>query len=85
MYIVERGLYYHEVWKGGEGGSLICGTMPRNVQDLDYLHFQEKVDVVVNVGSRLTHPKPTHLPLIYPLRVELYHRPGKAQNVLEVD
>ena len=67
MHIAERGLYYHEVWKGEGGGSLMCGTMPRNVQDLDYLHLQDKVNVVVNVGSRLTHPTPTHLPLIYPL------------------
>ena len=47
----ERGLYYHEVWRGEGGGSLVCGTMPRNVQDLDFLHFREEVNVVLNVRA----------------------------------
>ena len=51
----ERGLYYHEVWRGEGGGSLICGTMPRNVQDLDYLHHREGVDVVLNVRSPIPY------------------------------
>lgn len=44
-YYYDRGLYYHEIVPG-----LICGTMPRNVSDLDYLHFHEGVNVVLNVS-----------------------------------
>jgi len=47
----ERGLYFHEIWRGDNGGSMLCGTMPRNVQDLDFLHHQEGVNVILNVRS----------------------------------
>ena len=28
---------------------MLCGTMPRNVQDLDFLHHKEGVNVILNV------------------------------------
>ena len=55
MSCTERGLYFHEIWRGDNGGSMLCGTMPRNVQDLDFLHHKEGVDVILNVRS----PRPT--------------------------
>lgn len=57
-YYYDRGLFYHEIVPG-----LICGTMPRNVSDLDYLHFAEDVNVVLNV-SRASRANTTHLTLL---------------------
>ena len=49
----ERGLYFHEIWAGDNGGAMLCGTMTRNVQDLDFLYHREGVNVILNVRVQL--------------------------------
>ena len=49
--VSERGLYFHEIWQGNNGGSMLCGTMMRNTQDLDFLHHREGVNVILNVRA----------------------------------
>lgn len=43
-YNYDRGIYSHEILPG-----LFCGTMPRNTSDLDYLHYHEGIDTVLNL------------------------------------
>eukprot|EP00192_Tetraselmis_astigmatica_P021353 CAMPEP_0117675258 /NCGR_PEP_ID=MMETSP0804-20121206/15505_1 /TAXON_ID=1074897 /ORGANISM="Tetraselmis astigmatica, Strain CCMP880" /LENGTH=291 /DNA_ID=CAMNT_0005484241 /DNA_START=376 /DNA_END=1251 /DNA_ORIENTATION=+ len=43
-YYYDRGLYYHEVEP-----NVLCGSQPRNVQDVEYLAEVEKVTTILNL------------------------------------
>lgn len=43
-YHFDRGLYYHEIVD-----NLICGSQPRNSDDVQYLHDNERVTTILNL------------------------------------
>lgn len=45
-YHFDRGLYYHSIDR-----DLLCGTQPRNVQEVDELFREERVTTILNVGA----------------------------------
>lgn len=50
QYHYDRGLYYHEVMP-----NLLCGSQPRNVEDIVKLKEDIGASVIINVGTLYTY------------------------------